>query len=1075
LATAVSVTKTNNAEIDGLLGGTKWTGTITYSFPDSPSDYVASYSSSNEPTTGFSQTPAAEQAAINYAVGLILSYTNASIQFAGTNTANIQIAQSSAANPTSYAYYPSNNSTGTGGDVWFGNAYDYTQAKLGNYYFTTALHELGHAFGLKHSQELGGVANVAVPTAHDDSEFTVMSYRSYVGGPLTGYTNEAYGYPQTYMANDILALQTLYGANFTTHSENTTYSWNASTGQEFINGVGQTAPGGGVGGSANRVFMTVWDGGGNDTYDLSNYVTAVTINLNPGASSITSTTQLAYLGNGHYAQGNVFNAYLYNGDARSYIDNAIGGSGNDILTGNPVANSLDGGAGNDTLAGSGGNDTIIGGSGTDTAVFSGNKASYLVSYNSGTQQFSVADQRAGSPDGTDTVTGVENFQFADGVFASSSFIVVNHAPVLTVADISANAGQSLQAASLFSATDADHDALTYYFEDTSAAANSGHFVVNGTVMPAGTSFGLTAAQLAQTVFVAGAAGTSDDLFVQVTDGQAVSTLGEFHVNVVNHAPVLTVADVSANAGQSLQAASLFSATDADNDALTYYFEDTSDAANSGHFVVNGTVVAAYTSFSLTAAQLAQTTFVAGAAGTSDDLFVQVSDGKAVSSLGEFHVNVINHAPTNETLSGGVIAENSPNGTVVGTVTGTDPDAGAVFKYSLIDDADGRFMIDANTGQLTVADGSQLDYEAASSSGIVVRAPDQGGLFIDKAFSIQLTDVAGVTLNGDGGNNTLVGTIEPDTINGLGGNDTITGGGGNDTIDGGPGIDTAVFSGNRADYQVTWNSVAQTFTVADQRFGSHDGTDTVSHVELFQFADISATLNYDGSGALASETFANANGSRWVNTFDTVGNQTWVWSTSSYDAGGAVTLQTGLNHDGTHWLTLYDVNNQYSWTNATINFDAGWKWTSLTGTRDDGSHSITSQDVAGAYDTATWYTTPYSTNLNPDPGGSGSTGTGDVVLAGPAAGDTQAGGGGSDALFSASGNSGFVFSPAAVSTAPDHDDDHIDLAIPHLNLVAGATASSDANESTAIHLGLFGDAIALHDLHPAAHLADYFIV
>ena len=167
-----------------------------------------------------------------------------------------------------------------------------------------------------------------------------MSYRSYVGGPLTGYTNEAYGYPQTYMANDILALQTLYGANFSTHSENTTYSWNPATGQEFINGVGQMAPGGGAGGSADRVFMTVWDGGGNDTYDLSNYSTGVSINLNPGASSITSTTQLAYLGNGHYAQGNIFNAYLFNGDARSYIDNAIGGAGNDTLIGNAVGNSL---------------------------------------------------------------------------------------------------------------------------------------------------------------------------------------------------------------------------------------------------------------------------------------------------------------------------------------------------------------------------------------------------------------------------------------------------------------------------------------------------------------------------------------------------------------------------------------------------------------------------------------------------------------------------------------------------------------------------------------------------------------
>ena len=310
-----------------------------------------------------------------------------------------------------------------GGDVWFGTAYNYSAASLGNYYFGTAVHELGHAFGLKHSQETGGVANVAVPTAHDDLEFSVMSYRSYVGASTTGgYTNETYGYPQTYMANDILALQAMYGADYTTHDENTVYTWSPVTGQEFINGVAQLAPGGGAGGSANRIFETVWDGNGIDTYDLSNYTTALTINLNPGAFSVLSGAQLAYLGNGHYAQGNVYNPYLSGGDARSYIDNAIGGSNNDTIIGNAIANNLRGGGGDDTLTGGGGNDILDGGAGTDTAVFSGNQANYTITYNAGTQTFTVVDLRSGSPDGTDTASNIEKFQFADGTVLSSIFI-----------------------------------------------------------------------------------------------------------------------------------------------------------------------------------------------------------------------------------------------------------------------------------------------------------------------------------------------------------------------------------------------------------------------------------------------------------------------------------------------------------------------------------------------------------------------------------------------------------------------------------------------------------------------------
>jgi hypothetical protein len=206
--------------------------------------------------------------------------------------------------------------------------------------------------------------------------------------------------------------------------------------------------------------------------------------------------------------------------------------------------------------------------------------------------------------------------------------------------VPATAGQVLQASSLFGATDADNDTVGYYVVDYTPEANSGHFVVNGTAVAAQTVTFVSAAQLAQTSFVAGADGVSDDLWVRAFDGRTVSNWSEFHVNV-DHAPVLNVtsANVAASAGQVLQASSLFGATDADNDAVGYYLFDNTPDAGSGHFAVNGVAVAAQTITPVSALLLAQTTFVAGAAGTSDELYVQAFDGHAVSDWGGFHVLV----------------------------------------------------------------------------------------------------------------------------------------------------------------------------------------------------------------------------------------------------------------------------------------------------------------------------------------------------------------------------------------------------------------------------------------------------
>ena len=216
-------------------------------------------------------------------------------------------------------------------------------------------------------------------------------------------------------------------------------------------------------------------------------------------------------------------------------------------------------------------------------------------------------------------------------------VPANQAPTVTAPDFSASKGQIVDASDLFTANDANGDPLLYFFYDNSAAATSGHFTVNGVVQAAGTTFAVSAAQLAQTTFTAGTAG-SDDLFVNAWDGVAFSGPKEFHVNVVDNAPTVTItAPSQASSGQILNASSLFSANDADGDSLLYFFYDNSAAATSGHFEINGVTQAAGTTFAVGQTQLEQTTFVAGTTG--DDLFVNAWDGHNFSGPKEFHIDL----------------------------------------------------------------------------------------------------------------------------------------------------------------------------------------------------------------------------------------------------------------------------------------------------------------------------------------------------------------------------------------------------------------------------------------------------
>ena len=87
-----------------------------------------------------------------------------------------------------------------------------------------------------------------------------------------------------------------------------------------------------------------------------------------------------------------------------------------------------------------------------------------------------------------------------------------------------------------------------------------------------------------------------------------------------------------------------------------------------------------------------------------------------------------------------VREDAANGTAVGFLSTLDPDLGDTHTYSLLDNAGGAFSIDTNTGLVSVADGSLIDYETALSMDITVRTTDAGGLTSDQVISITILNV-----------------------------------------------------------------------------------------------------------------------------------------------------------------------------------------------------------------------------------------------------------------------------------------------------------------------------------------------
>jgi Ca2+-binding RTX toxin-like protein len=636
------------------------------------------------------------------------------------------------------------------GDVWVNNSLGYNATPIALQYGLQVLtHEIGHAIGLSHPAAYNAGPGVSITYAQhavyfeDSRQYSLMSYFSET---LTGASyrvgNQQY-YSAVPLLDDIAAAQRLYGANMTTRTGDTVYGFNSTADRSWFSATS----------GASLLIFAVWDAGGIDTFDFSGYAQNQVIDLRQGAFSSVG----ALVGNVAIAMGAV-------------IENAIGGDGADQIRGNSANNRITGGAGNDV---------IDGGLGSDTVVFSGNRSQYTITWNG---QIGTVT----GPDGTDTITNVEFLQFADQTIAA--------APTggLTVAgDPTDDTMNGTEFADNLGGL-AGNDTINGLGGDDVLNGGSGNDTLNGgegdDVLDGGlgndalnggngrdtadyrlASGGVTVNLATGTA--SGAAGndtlsgiedvqgsTYND--VLTGDGNANVLRGNGGIDTLNGgggadtliagAPAESAADDVVK-GQGTANGSFFEAVDLNGTFDLQSNADIRNATTVPHSTIRGTSHGAQEFYAFTV--------------TAGDQIVIDVDGAGFDTVLRLY---------------------GPSQTVLVTnddAAGTDVDGGASTDSAITYTAteSGTFYISISR------------WVSGSGGTLVTGAPPAGATYtihvsVPSQTPVPIT-LRGSTLNGDDGDDSLVGGVGADVLNGGEGNDNLTGGGGSDVFNGGGGFDT----------------------------------------------------------------------------------------------------------------------------------------------------------------------------------------------------------------------------------------------------------------------------------------------
>lgn len=665
----------------------RWSGsTITFSFPQNASGMF-----SQGEAAGFRAANASQQALMTMALATWDDLIGQSFVQGTPGQTNIEMAYTSTEIGYAHAYYPTN------GSAWFNVTEDtLVNTAVDEYGFMTFIHEIGHALGLDHMGDYNGNGNWSPSSFQDSVVLSVMSYfgpryaaanysADVMQADWTASNGETYT-AQTPMVNDVMAIQRIYGASTTTRLDNTVYGFSST-----------------VGGTTGRIYdftvnthpiLTLWDSGGVDTLDLSGWNTASRVSLKAGeyssANDMTNNIAIAY---------------------NTVIENARTGGGNDVLSGNAAANSLEGGAGNDelngqegddTLIGGPGNDNIDGGVGTDTAVFEGAFGSYTIGQSGG-----VITVAGGS--GTDRVSNVERFQFADGV--------------RTIDELSPGADTTApQVLNKLPADDATAvspgaDLVLNFSEQVRAGSGTiTVFSANGTLLRSVSATDTTQVRFngnTATIDLADNLPTGQSFYVLVTGGAFTDLSGN------GWAGITSAADWNFSTGASDTTAPLVVAlTPTDNAAsvnaasnLVMLFNEPV-VAGTGNIVVRSgnTVVATIAASDTSRVTFSGSTVIVNP--TADlplnaDLYVTVDAGALRDSAGNAYAGISGSTAWNFHTSGTVVADDYPYRTDtsgVVTVNGTAtsgvievPDDADLFKVALVAGTTYTFTLQRTSG------------------------------------------------------------------------------------------------------------------------------------------------------------------------------------------------------------------------------------------------------------------------------------------------------------------------------------------------------------------------------------------